>query len=69
MSDNKWEVEMIKVTKMGRPKVEDPKDYRFSVRFKTEQIKKIDAYARKHGMKRAEVIRYGVEKLLESDNA
>ena len=54
---------------MGRPKVANPKECRFSIRFDAEQIKKIDAYAAKHNIKRAEAIRLGVERLLESDES
>lgn len=50
--------------KMGRPKAENPKDIKFSIRLDADTDRRLDEYCEKHGMKRAEAIRKGVHLLL-----
>lgn len=48
----------------GRPKVDEPKDIRFSIRIDDETNKKLDIYCEEHGMAKAEAIRKGIHLLL-----
>lgn len=48
----------------GRPKVENPKDVRFSIRLDAEIEKQLDEYCKKHELTRAEAIRKGIQLLL-----
>ncbi len=50
----------------GRPKVDNPKEQRFSIRLDNETGKKLDSYCTETGKKRAEAIREGIDLLLES---
>lgn len=50
--------------RMGRPKAENPKDIKFSIRLDAETCSRLDEYCEKHGKKRAEAIRNGIELLL-----
>lgn len=49
----------------GRPKAENPKDVRFSIRLDAETEQRLDAYCKSNGITRAEAIRQGIHLLLE----
>lgn len=48
----------------GRPKVDTPKDVRFSIRIDEKTDKKLDAYCEAHGITKAEAIRKGIHMVL-----
>lgn len=48
----------------GRPKVENPKDVRFSIRLDAETDRRLDEYCEQHNITRAEAIRNGIHLLL-----
>ena len=48
----------------GRPKVDEPKDIRFSIRIDEDTNKKLDLYCEKHKITKAEAIRKGIHLLL-----
>ena len=48
----------------GRPKVDEPKDIRFSIRIDDDTNKKLDDYCEKNGITKAEAIRKGIHLLL-----
>lgn len=49
----------------GRPKSENPKEQRFTIRLDNEVGAKLDSYCASTGKKRAEAIREGIQMLLE----
>jgi len=49
---------------MGRPKAENPKDVRFSIRLDAETERRLDAYCSENGITKAEAIRQGIHLLL-----
>lgn len=51
--------------RIGRPKVDEPKDIRFSIRIDNDTNEKLDAYCEKHKITKAEAIRQGIHLLLE----
>lgn len=51
--------------KTGRPKAENPKDIRYSVRLDTETEKKLQNYCDVHGITKGEAIRRGIHLLLQ----
>lgn len=50
----------------GRPKVDNPKDVRFSIRLDDETSRKLDEYCAENGITRAEAIRKGIHLLLSA---
>lgn len=50
----------------GRPKAENPKEARFSVRLDAETEKKLAKYCEKHGISKGEAIRQGIHLLLNT---
>lgn len=48
----------------GRPKVDIPKDIRFSIRIDDETSKRLDAYCKENDITKAEAIRKGILLLL-----
>lgn len=48
----------------GRPKSENPKATRFSIRLDAETERRLEAYCEKHGITKGEAIRRGIDKLL-----
>ena len=48
----------------GRPKAENPKDVRFSIRLDAETDQRLDDYCAKNNITRAEAIRKGINLLL-----
>ncbi len=53
--------------KTGRPKSDNPKCVDIKVRIDNEMNKKLIEYALKHNVSRTEVIRKGIELVLDSD--
>lgn len=49
----------------GRPKAENPKGLRFSIRLDNNIAGRLDEYCAKNNCKRSEAIRKGIEMLLE----
>lgn len=54
------------MSKMGRPKSENPKNTQITVRFSSEDLKQLDTLADRYNMTRVEVIRKGIKTLLET---
>ena len=50
--------------KAGRPKAENPKDVRFSIRLDAETDKRLCEYCDQNGITRAEAIRTAINRLL-----
>ena len=48
----------------GRPKAENPKDVRFSIRLDAETVKKLMEYCQANGVSKGEAIRKGIQLLL-----
>lgn len=48
----------------GRPKVDDPKNIRYSIRIDSETEKKLEAYCLENGITKGEAIRRGIHLLL-----
>lgn len=53
---------------MGRPKVEKPKDIRYSIRIDAETERKIEEYCEAHGISRGAAFRKGIELLISETN-
>ena len=51
------EVILIKVTKMGRPPIDNPKSNRFSIRIDNETLEILNKYCKEKGLSKGEVIR------------
>lgn len=51
----------------GRPKLDDPKSNKVSMRLSDEELKRFDAYAEKHGLSKADTLRKAVKELLEKE--
>lgn len=49
--------------KMGRPKSDNPKSTRFSIRLDDETLAKVDEIATSYSLTRTQVIRQGIELL------
>lgn len=49
----------------GRPKAENPKDIRYSIRLDAETEKKLEEYCNKNNISKGEAIRQGIHLLLE----
>lgn len=52
--------------KIGRPKVENPKNVKYSIRLDIETEEKLKKYCEKNNITKGEAIRRGIDKLLES---
>lgn len=48
----------------GRPKAENPKDIRYSIRLDAETEKKLQKYCEENGITKGEAIRQGIHLLL-----
>jgi hypothetical protein len=48
----------------GRPKVDSPKDVKYSIRIDTETEKELQKYCSEHGISKGEAIRRGILLLL-----
>ena len=51
----------------GRPKSENPKQARFSIRLDAETEKRLDEYCRKHGITKGEAVRRGIQLILKQE--
>lgn len=49
----------------GRPKAENPKDVKYSIRIDLETEKKIREYCKQHQLTKSEAIRQGIHLLLQ----
>ena len=49
---------------VGRPKAENPKDVRYSIRLNAETEQKLQAYCERNGITKGEAIRQGIHLLL-----
>lgn len=49
----------------GRPKAENPKDVKFSIRLDAETEKKLKTYCESHGITKGEAVRQGIHLLLQ----
>lgn len=64
----KWQEDGGKIAiekKMGRPKVEKPKEIKYSIRIDCETERKLEAYCEKAGISKGEAFRKGVKLLME----
>lgn len=52
-------------SKMGRPKVENPKDVRYSIRLDAETEQRLQAYCAEHQITKGTAIRKAIDLLLE----
>lgn len=50
---------------VGRPKAENPKEVRFSIRLDAETEQQLATYCTKNGVTKGEAIRQGIKLLLE----
>ena len=55
------------MAKMGRPKSDDPMNYRFTIRFSNAEQKQLEAYAEKYDLTKAQVIKKGLELLYQQE--
>lgn len=53
------------MSQMGRPKAENPKDIRYSIRIDAETEQKLVEYCKEHGITKGEAIRQGIHLLLK----
>ena len=53
--------------KMGRPKADNPKDIRFSIRLDAEAEARLAHYCQEHHISKAEAIRTGLDLLLAQE--
>lgn len=51
----------------GRPVAEDPRAYKISARLTASELEEFEAYARKHNLTNAQVIKNGIQMQLELD--
>ena len=51
----------------GRPKMDDPKANKVSMRLSNEDLKRFEAYATKQGLSKADTLRKAVEELLKRE--
>lgn len=55
------------MAKMGRPKSDDPKEYRVTIRFSNAERKLLEAYAEKNDLTKVQVLKNGLELLYRQD--
>lgn len=48
------------MAKMGRPKSDDPKEYRVTIRFSNAERKLLEAYAEEHDLTKVQVLKNGL---------
>ena len=51
----------------GRPKLDDPKANKVSMRLSNEELERFEAYAREQGLSKADTLRRAVAELLKRD--
>ena len=56
------------MARTGRPKLDDPHNYKLTVRFSKEQKKRLEAYAEKFSLSKAQVLMKGFDELMERDD-
>lgn len=49
---------------VGRPKAENPKSIKYSIRMDVETEKRLKAYCKKHNITKGEAIRRAIQKLI-----
>lgn len=54
-------------SRTGRPKVDKPKDIRFSIRIDQETNRRLDFYCAENGITKAKAIREGIHLLLNQN--
>ena len=52
-------------TKMGRPKVDNPKDIRYSIRLDADTEQRLQTYCAEHQLTRGKAIRKAIEMLFD----
>lgn len=52
---------------VGRPKSENPKSNKFSIRLDDETEKRLESYCLRNGISKGEAIRQGIHLLLEKE--
>lgn len=52
----------------GRPVSENPRAYKISARLTASELEEFEAYARKHGLTNAEVVKRGIRMQIDQDN-
>lgn len=52
---------------VGRPKAENPKQSRFSIRLDAETERKLEEYCQKHSISKGEAIRRGMHLLFDKE--
>lgn len=55
------------MNKVGRPRLDNPKSNKISVRFSDEEKKILESYAEAHGLTKAQVLKSGFELLVKLD--
>lgn len=55
------------MNKVGRPRLDNPKSNKISVRFSDEEKKILESYAETHGLTKAQVLKSGFELLVNLD--
>ncbi len=53
----------VLMAKMGRPKLDDPREHQVTVRFSDDQLARLTAYCEKFQLKKAQVLMKGFEEL------
>lgn len=53
------------MTRTGRPKAENPKDIKYSIRLDAETESKLNDYCKEHNITKGEAIRQGIHLLLQ----
>ena len=51
----------------GRPKLDDPRTNKVSMRLSNEELERFEAYAKKHRLSKADTLRKAVSELFERD--
>lgn len=54
------------MTRTGRPKAENPKEIKYSIRMDAETEQRLKEYCEKHGITKGEAIRQAIQLLLET---
>lgn len=57
-------MEVMKMSPAGRPKSENPKHTRFSIRLDADTENRLESYCKEHGITKGEAIRRGIHLLL-----
>lgn len=61
------ESEVIGLAKMGRPKIDNPKNHDTKVRLDEKDFEALEKYCTDHNTTRAEVIRMAVQQFLQNN--